>query len=364
MIYNVIGTMSGSSMDGLDIVYARIEEVGGNWAFEILHGDCVAFPDSWTQTLHQLPSLSAKDIFLTHTALGRWMGESIQAFIQTYQLDHKVHVVASHGHTVFHDPSHYTSVQLGDGATIAAIIKLPVVSDLRNMDVALGGQGAPIVPIGEKLFWKQIPYFLNIGGIANISIHATTRMAFDVCPANRVLNLLVNELGKVYDDKGQEAAKGNIHDELLDELNSLDYYQQPAPKSLANEFGTDIVFACIQTYDISIQDKLATLCEHIAVQIWRAVQHYPLSETNEHPSTMMVTGGGAYHEYLIARIRFYLAPLGINVHIPDPLVIDYKEALVMGLIGILRWREDVNVLSSVTGASRDSVGGALWMGQD
>jgi anhydro-N-acetylmuramic acid kinase len=365
MIYNVIGTMSGSSMDGLDIVYARIEEVGGNWSFEILQGECVPFSPTWTQTLHQLGQLSARDIFLTHTALGRWMGDAIQTFIQQHQLEHKVHLVASHGHTVFHDPAQGTSVQLGDGASIAAITRLPVVSDLRNMDIALGGQGAPIVPIGEKLFWKSIPYFLNIGGIANISIHANDRIAFDVCPANRVLNLLVNELGKVYDDKGQEAAKGNIHDELLAELNDLDYYQQQAPKSLANEFGTDVVFACIQRYDMSIQDKLATMCEHIAVQLWRAVQHYPLpTEHLQHPVSMMVTGGGAHHTYLVERIQFHLAPLGIHVEIPDSLVVDYKEALVMGLIGILRWREEVNVLSSVTGASRDSVGGALWMGQD
>ena len=239
MIYRVIGTMSGSSMDGLDIAYCVLEEVAGKWEFRIEHAQCVSFDEEWKRILSQLNELPARDLLRAHTHFGHWMGTAISEFITTHQLEHKVHLIASHGHTVFHEPGRGMTFQMGDGAAIAASTKLPVVSDLRNMDVALGGQGAPIVPIGEKFLWPANTFFLNIGGIANISYHGGLHhVAFDICPANRMLNSLSNAIGNDFDIDGMEAAKGKINESLLDALNALPYYRLPFPKSLANEFGT------------------------------------------------------------------------------------------------------------------------------
>lgn len=359
MVYYVIGTMSGSSLDGLDIVYCTIEEIAGKWRYQIQNSECISFHENWKNTLSVCTQLSAKELLQAHSDFGHWMGKEILQFIEKNNLQHKVHLIASHGHTVFHEPNQKMTFQLGDGAAIAAVNRLPVVSDLRNMDVALGGQGAPIVPIGEKLFWNEYDYFLNIGGICNITISENEiHQAFDVCPANRVLNLLSNELGKPYDHFGEDAARGKLNQDLLDELNDLEYYQKQYPKSLSNEFGTLTIFEKIQHYTCSIQDKLNTFCEHIAQQITEVCkQHTELKK-------MLITGGGAYNEYLISRIQFYLAKKNIEVVIPENNLIEYKEALIMALIGVLRWREQHNVMHHVTGAERDSVGGALWMGQE
>jgi anhydro-N-acetylmuramic acid kinase len=352
--------MSGSSMDGLDIAYCTFEEIGGKWSYQINSAECIPFDAEWKQTLQQLTSLTAKDLILAHTNFGRWMGHAILDFITKHDLEHKVHLIASHGHTVFHAPDQHMTFQLGDGATLAALTKLPVVSDLRNMDIALDGQGAPIVPIGESYLWKEYSCFLNIGGISNISLRIQNEsIAFDICPANRVLNVLVNDLNLPYDNHGEQAAKGTIHQDILNELNTLSYYQKPFPKSLANEFGTEIVLPILQNSNCSVQDKLATMCEHIAIQIKRVFE-----ENHIEHEKLLITGGGALNTYLISRIQYHLNDYNIEVVLPDETTLQYKEALVMGLIGILRWREEVNVLSSVTGASRSSVGGALWMGQD
>lgn len=358
MVYHVIGTMSGSSMDGLDIAFCTFEEIGGKWTFQINNASCIEFDTYWKQQLKNITSISAKELLLTHTAFGKWMGEKIQIFINENNLQHKVHFIASHGHTVFHEPALGMTFQMGDGAHIAAITKLPVISDLRNMDVALGGQGAPIVPIGEMMLWNDYNYFLNIGGIANISIKLYEQqiIAFDVCAANSVLNLLAQQLGEAFDTNGNFAAHGKVHEPLLDALNALEYYKLLPPKSLANEFGKEHIFQIIQSFEISINDKLHTICLHIAQQIAHTLQQHPAGK-------LLVTGGGAFNTFLINTLREQLYEQNIEVVIPDANTIQYKEAIVMALIGILRWREEENVLNSVTGASRNSVGGALWMGQ-
>jgi anhydro-N-acetylmuramic acid kinase len=257
------------------------------------------------------------------------------------------------------------TAQLGDGAAIAAETQLPVVTDLRALDLALGGQGAPIVPIGEKLLLGDYDFFLNLGGIANLSVNSSinsTYIAFDVCPANRVLNTLVNELGKEYDADGEIAASGKINIDLLKKLNALDYYKQPYPKSLANDFGTDIVYPLIKNEGIETKDALRTYIEHIAIQIKNAITS--LNSFLEKGCKLLATGGGAFNTFLITRLRDSLKELNIEIIIPDARLINYKEALIMALIGVLRWRQEYNILSSVTGAARDSIGGALWTGQE
>jgi len=357
MIYRAIGIMSGSSLDGLDIAFVEFLETGGKWSYEIIQADCVKYSKEWEDNLRNAVTLSALDYQLLHTTYGHYIGQQVNAFIEKHGLEHKVQLIASHGHTTFHIPKQQLTAQLGDGAAIAAETNLHVVSDLRSLDVALGGQGAPIVPVGEKLLFTGYDYFLNIGGIANISIKESGRhVAYDVCAANRVLNMLAAENGSAYDDGGKLAAAGNLDTYLLNELNSLDYYSQPYPKSLPNSFGTDLVFPIIKGSGLSLQDGLRTYVEHIAVQISNTIA------APQETKKMLVTGGGAYNTFLMESLKEVLLPLNIDVAVPDEKTVQYKEAVIMALIGLLRWREEENVLASVTGASRASVGGALWIG--
>ncbi len=367
MVYRAIGLMSGSSLDGLDICFAELEESGGQWTYVIKAADCQPYSHQWKTNLANADQLSARDYLRLHTAYGHFLGEQVNRFVEQNNLHHQVALIASHGHTVFHEPQHRMTAQLGDGAAIATTTSLNVVSDLRNMDIALGGQGAPIVPIGEKLLLGNYGMLLNLGGIANISFNQGSApdhlpLAFDICPANRVLNLLTNELGFAYDAEGHMAATGSLRETLLQQLNALDYYSQPAPKSLANDFGTDTIFPLLQQSGFSIPDLLCTYVAHICTQVQNAVSQFagfinPLAETK-----MLITGGGAFNTFLVRSLQEKLQPLGINVVIPDKQLVEFKEALVMALIGVLRWREEENVLASVTGASRSSIGGALWLG--
>jgi anhydro-N-acetylmuramic acid kinase len=263
--------------------------------------------------------------------------------------------------------------QLGDGAAIAAETQLPVVTDLRSLDIAFGGQGAPIVPLGEKLLFPEYHYFLNIGGIANVSFNskqtniddsylATDELiAFDICSANRVLNMLSSEKNKPYDEDGKMASAGKINERLLQKLNVLDYYLLPHPKSLANSFGTDVIFPLIKSFNLSTEDSLRTYVEHISIQIKNSLQScFSKTEVQQ----LMITGGGAFNTFLMQRISRHLEEINFEIFIPADEVVIYKEALIMALLGTLRWREQDTILSSVTGASRNSIGGALWLGTE
>lgn len=353
--------MSGSSLDGLDIVFAEFTEQAGTWTYEIRATDCYPFEAGWAERLKTATTLPAYDYLLLHTAFGKYLGEQVNRFIDAHQLHHQVQLVSSHGHTVFHDPARGMTAQLGDGAAIAATTGINVVSELRAMDVALGGQGAPIVPMGEKLLFPGQPLLLNIGGITNLSYRNNDQyIAFDVCPANRVLNMLASLQGKPFDENGDIAAGGRIIPELLEKLNGLDYYQRQPPKSLANEFGSEEVFGLLPQDNVA--DAMRTYVEHIAIQLRRSIEQLPQGDTS--PQSLLVTGGGAHNQFLVQIISKHLAEIGIQVSVPDRHIVDYKEALVMALLGILRWREQNTVLSSVTGASRDSIGGAVWIGQE
>ena len=379
MLYRAIGIMSGSSLDGLDICAAELEETGGRWRYGILAAGCIPYTAEWQAKLRDAIHLSARDYLLLHSEYGHYIGRQVNAFIGEHALGYQLGLVSSHGHTSFHMPPHMTG-QLGCGAAIAAETGLPVVSDLRAMDLAFGGQGAPIVPVGEKMLLGEYEYFLNIGGIANISRNgAGPYLAFDVCPANRVLNMLAEETGRQYDEGGALAAAGFVDQPLLAKLNGLAYYDQPYPKSLANDFGTDIVYPMIKEAmgqspgkggndsgnNPGVQDCLRTYAEHIAQQVRRSLVRILSAngETNAGGARMLVTGGGAFNDFLVSRIRTLAEPLGIETVVPEPGLCNYKEALVMAFLGVLRWREEPTVFSSVTGASIDSVGGALWKGR-
>lgn len=362
MFYRVIGVMSGSSLDGLDLVFVEFEEVGGKWTYQIQASACYAYDAKWTADLKNAVHLSAYSYLLLHSAYGKYLGQQVNRFIEEFGLQHQVQLIASHGHTSFHAPELGMTGQLGDGATIAAVTGINVVSDLRALDIALGGQGAPIVPMGEKLLWADYTYLLNIGGIANISANRKDGpIAFDICAANRVLNLLSNEMGKEFDAGGIAASNGKINTELLTTLNNLEYYQQKYPKSLANHFGTDTIYPIIKNASLSIEDALRTYSEHIAMQIGYAINLWHMEHPTNH-SKMLVTGGGAHNSFLIKRIATIVAGYAVELIVPEKQLIDYKEAIIMALLGVLRWREENTVLKTVTGATRNSIGGAVWIG--
>ena len=410
MVYKVIGLMSGSSLDGLDIAYVHLQEsvssskdVPRKWEYTFLHTACYPYTKEWKERLAGATGLSALDYQLLHAEYGHYLGKEVLRFIDEHSLHYQVQLIASHGHTTFHLPAQKMTAQLGDGAAIAATTGINVVSDLRAMDLALGGQGAPIVPVGEKLLLSGYQLFLNLGGIANISMASQGNepyIAFDVCPANRVLNGLSALVGRDYDEDGALAASGKVDAALLERLNGLEYYGKGYPKSLGNALGTETVLPMIregmgnvEEGMGTVEDALRTYVEHIAVQIGRAVEGLlPAGgEGGEGPaaggrgeveretgtvggaavkgaqtaaSRMLVTGGGAHNRFLTDRLQEILGPLGVELVVPISQLVDYKEALVMALIGVLRWREENNVLASVTGASRDSIGGAVWMGQE
>ncbi len=360
MVYKVIGLMSGSSLDGLDLAHVQLEEVRGQWSYDILHSDCISYPEIWTHQLRNAAEMSVADFLKLHTGYGRYLGEMVNQFVAKYDLEHQVHFIASHGHTVFHEPLNRATYQVGEGASIAAITGLPTISDLRSMDVALGGQGAPIVPIGDKLLFSNYDYLLNIGGIANVTIQHIDGgpVAFDVCPANQVLNILAGREGQKMDEGGAMAAQGSAVVELLEILGRHPYYSQTGPKSLSNEAALAIAAPLLDETRYSSIDLLRTTVQHICNVLANTVKAHPQSKDR---ASLLITGGGAFNTFLVMKLQEMLAPMNVDVTVPDATTVMYKEALVMALIGALRWREEVNVLSSVTGAVRDSVGGALWL---
>jgi anhydro-N-acetylmuramic acid kinase len=360
MQYNVIGLMSGSSIDGLDLAFVRFEEIAGNWHFDLLERACIPYPESWRKNLATLASLSAKEYMLLHSAYGHYLGNCVNDFLEEKNLAYQIQLIASHGHTAFHFPSSHTTVQLGDGAAIAAVTGIRTITDFRSVDVALGGQGAPIVPIGEKLLFPEYDLYLNIGGIANLSANGEKFIAFDICPANRILNLLSANTEKGFDENGKLASVGKIDSPLLSRLNEISYYKQSFPKSLGNEFGLEQIYPLVQKAALPLQDALRTYVEHIVTQIKRSVLLLKSELQKQDNLRMLITGGGAHNLFLVKTLENELADNGINCVKPSDDLINYKEAVVIALMGVLRWREDINVLHSVTGASKDSINGAVW----
>ena len=360
MLYRVIGLMSGSSLDGLDIAYVQFEETAGIWTFDIRETTCIPYSAGWQKKLSDLTNLSAKDYLLLNAEYGRYIGNAVQAFIEEKNLAFQVQLISSHGHTAFHLPASGITAQLGNGAGISAITGIRTITDLRAVDVALGGQGAPIVPIGENMLFPEYHLFLNIGGIANISAHDRSVIGFDVCPANRVLNLLAEHSDKGYDENGRLAAAGKINEELLTQLNAFEYYKAAFPKSLSNEFGLKEVYPLIENAKLSREDALRTYVQHMIEQIANSIRSFPRTESDQSERRLLITGGGAHNIFLIEKLTEELKRFGIVCVVPDDKIIDYKEALIIALMGALRWREEINVMQTVTGASKDSINGALW----
>lgn len=351
--YKVIGVMSGTSLDGVDIAYCIFNNSYSKWSYEIREATTIPYKQEWKKRLRDLDKQDAFFYTQTHIQYGHYLGKLIKSFIKKHSL--KVDMIASHGHTIFHQPKLKATSQIGDGSAIAAICKTPVICDFRSKDVALGGQGAPLVPIGDKLLFPEYTYCINLGGIANISFDkAQERLAFDICPVNMLLNYLSRQKGLEYDKDGNMAKAGEINILLLKELNNLSYFKEKIPKSLSRERIFQEFIPVLDKYTINVEDKLCTVCEHIATQIAKVI------ENNYSQKEILLTGGGAMNKYLVDKMKRHLKTT--TIVLPNKKIISYKEALIFALLGILRIRNEVNCLKSVTGASRDTVGGAIYLG--
>ena len=350
MEYTIIGLMSGTSLDGLDVACVHFwknnPSQDSGWLYEILCAEQIPYTSGWREKLRGAYYQTAEGIVALDAEYGRYLGACVRGFMERRRLK-DVDFVASHGHTVFHRPDAGYNLQIGNGAHLHAVSGVKVICDFRTLDVAFGGQGAPLVPIGDKLLFGACDYCLNIGGFANVSFDDRhgNRIAYDLCPANYCLNRLMRTRGQEYDRDGQTARAGVVNPALFEALNALEYYRRPPPKSLSHEWVDACVTPLLEQCDDTFENVVATLAEHAAYQIAR-----PFAAD----SSVFVTGGGAYNVYLLERALHYGNFRWIK---PDNAIIDFKEALIFAFLGLLRTEGLPNCLQSVTGARKDVAGG-------
>ncbi|MDF1863219.1 MAG: anhydro-N-acetylmuramic acid kinase [Saprospiraceae bacterium] len=364
--YRVIGLMSGSSLDGLDIAFCEFQlerknkkEVSvSNW--ELLEAETIPFSDKWAERLLGLPFQNARIYAQTDTYFGYYLGELIQGFLKKHQI--KPEAIASHGHTIFHDPEKRFTAQIGNGAAIAANVGIPVIHDFRTQDIAMFGEGAPVAPIADKMLFSEFDFFINIGGIANVSCNADGKfLAFDIGGANQILNALANLMDLDFDEDGVIAREGQFNELLFNQLNELEYFDKPYPKSLSNQWVQEEMVKTVFEFEDSVQNKLRTVCDQIAFQTRKSIALLIEREKlNKNEYQILVTGGGALNNFLIERMKLLLQETGnFKWLIPDEKIILFKEAILMGLMGVLRLERVPNCLNSVTGALRNTIGGSV-----
>lgn len=347
--YNVLGVMSGTSLDGIDVAYCAFEK-GEEWNFKILASETFSYPISWLSKLKDLVKLSPEQLLHLDEDYTVFLSEVINAFILRKNISN-LDAICSHGHTALHQPEKELTYQIGNLPKLATLLNKTVVCDFRVEDVALGGQGAPLVPIGDQLLFPQYDFCLNLGGFANISLNKDgRRIAYDICPANIVLNHYVNALGLSYDDGGKIAASGVLHDPLLAALNTLDFYKSPYPKSLGLEWVRSEILPLIDALQLSVNDILRTFVEHVAIQISNEVNQ-------KEKASVLTTGGGAFNCFLMERLA---STTDNEIVIPDQATIENKEALIFAFLGVLKLRNENNCLSSVTGALKDHSSGKIF----
>lgn len=346
----IIGVMSGTSLDGLDLVATQFDLDQGSWRFEILLARTFSYPTLLVDQLGGAIDCTDEQVESLDNALGQFIGKTVKRFSQN--LNGKVDFVASHGHTVLHQPELGYTLQIGNGKIISDTCGLPVISNFRENDVKLGGQGAPLVPIGDRDLFGEYDLCLNLGGIANISQKRDEEMlAYDICPFNMALNELSSQLGLAYDNKGQLASEGNINVELLESLNNISYLTRKYPKSLGLEDYRALWLPTIVASNATLKDKMRTFTEHAAMQVAKALEGSDVSKK------VLITGGGTFHQYFLSRLEDLSKT---KICIPEEPIINFKEALVFAYLGLLRYLGKPNCLKSVTGADKDSSGGDLY----
>ncbi|MBD79319.1 MAG: anhydro-N-acetylmuramic acid kinase [Crocinitomicaceae bacterium] len=345
--YTLLGIMSGTSLDGLDMSLCQFDYTNSIWTYKILKSKTIEYEPSFKEKLKRLESCSGNDLWNGHIELGQHFGRLAADFIGSYPI--KPQAIASHGHTLFHKPNLGYTFQAGHGQEIANATQFNTICDFRQKDISLGGQGAPLVPIGDLLLFTEYEACLNLGGFANISLKNNSGIvAFDICPVNYVLNSLTQKLGLEYDESGNLARSGTIDQELLAILDTLPYYQKPLPKSLGREWVEQNIFPALNSWSGSLEDKLRTFTEHIANQI---VVNLP------NKGKTLVSGGGSFNSYLIQLISDKTTN---SIELANEELINFKEAMIFAFLGALYLSGQNNCLSSVTGATKDSIGGILF----
>ena len=345
-----IGLMSGTSLDGIDLAYVKMNTILYT-DFTILHAETIPYSDAWKNKLQEAIAYTNDELIKLDVAYGQFLGGILHSFIDENKID-KIDFIASHGHTILHQPANGITLQIGNGQEIANQTNTKVVCDFRTQDVELGGQGAPLVPIGDKLLFSEYDYCINLGGFANISFqNDDKRIAFDICPVNIVMNLYAQKMGFEYDDGGKIASEGVVNQQLLEKLNALDFYSQNPPKSLGLEWVQENIFPLIDANETEISSVLRTFVEHVAIQISKNVCP---------KASVLITGGGVFNTFLMKRIQYYSQ---IEISSVSTEIINYKEALVFALLGVLRVDNQVNCLQSVTGAKRNHSSGKIFYPQ-
>ncbi len=345
--YRVVGMMSGTSLDGLDICMVQFIEENGKWKYEIKQAETLSYSEAWIQRLKNAEKTSGEVLQNFHRAYGTYLGECVKSFLQKNNFE-KPLFIASHGHTIFHQPEIGYTFQAGSGAHLQEACGIPVICDFRSLDVSLGGQGAPLVPIGDALLFGEYDNCLNLGGIANVSFDEKgVRKAYDICAVNYVFNRLSNRLNKEFDKGGEFAKSGNFIPEIFEKLNGLAYFNKLPPKSIGREWIEESIFPLLpQTF--KTEDLLRTFSEHVALQI---------SKTIQGEGKTLVTGGGALNSYLISILKLKCKS---EIILPNEETINFKEALIFAFLGLLRCQNKINTLKSVTGAREDSSGGVIF----
>ena len=340
--------MSGTSLDGVDLALCQFEYNRMQWRYKLINSATYAYSKEWKSILSNAHKLNSYDFIKLHKEYGIYLGNLVNKFIKGMPI--KISVIGSHGHTIFHNPSENVTFQLGDGHYIAATTGITTISDFRTMDVALGGQGAPLVPMGDELLFHNYDYCLNLGGFANISFKKDEkRIAFDICPVNIAINLLAVEVNKEFDKDGFLAMKGVVNTSLLNKLNELPFYTLTPPKSLGREWFEKEIIPIIENSNIKLEDRIRTFYEHIAMQISNIL-------STEKQQSVLTTGGGALNKYLVQIIKEHSHHQFV---VPGNEIIEFKEAIVFAFLGVLRSRGEINVLASATGARTNSVSGVI-----
>ncbi len=356
--YYVIGLMSGSSLDGLDMVYCAIENTG-KYNFDLIVAETFEYDVRTKNYLKNIAADINKDYEKEHYFFAEITAEFINKFIEKNKIN-IVDFIASHGHTIFHYPENKKTLQIGDGKRIMELTGISTIYNFRQADIDAGGQGTPLVPVCDQMFFSNYDACLNIGGIANISYNIDgERLGFDICAANQLLNYCAAELNMQYDEDGKLASAGDVNDDLLEQLNDFDYFRKTPPKSLDNNHLQKYFFPLLDKFEIRVEDKLNTVVEHIAVQIAKMIMiHRKVDMIPKEDYNLLVTGGGAFNKYLIENIEIFS---GIKIKLPDVEIIQFKEALAMALMGVLRWENNPNFLPSVTGANHAVCAGEIYL---
>lgn len=348
--FNAIGIMSGTSLDGVDLAFCSFSE-NKPGAFEIVQGETSAYSVLWTNKLANASQLNAVEFEKLKVDYSLEIAHTVDRFRNKFGLP-RPDILAFHGHTIFHRPDLGFTTQLGCGATLATSTGIPTVFDFRSGNVALGGQGAPLVPIGDAQLFPMFDACVNLGGFANISLKDDGKItAFDICPANIVLNEYALKCGQKFDDGGSIAKSGKVHENTLAALNKLNYYSEKPPKSLGREWYEECLQPLLRQSTLSDKEILATVCEHIAVQVAKVV---PENEVNQ----VLLTGGGVFNTHLINRIKHHTQAAVI---IPEDTIVEFKEALIFAYMGWLRMLGKTNCQSHYTGSSRDLCAGSIHL---